>query len=137
MRAYLQVPEPRNPRLHGGAAGFTLVELLITVAILSILVSIAVPLVGDRLREARINVDETNVVLLQGAYDMYYRDHGEHPVSPAYPGDNAFYAFDTEHELVTAGYLREIPESPFGLDPGYIREGKKIESLAEGVYYNN
>ena len=115
---------------------FTLVELMITVAVLSILVSIAVPVVGNRLTQARAEADQANVELLQGAYDMYYQDHQSHPTNLGNPTDQKLYAYDKDHELVVNGYLREIPASPFEIDPGYRRNGKVIESLAEGVYYD-
>ncbi|GEM_PF-5774166 len=117
--------------------GFTLVELLAVVAILGILVSIAVPLTANRFKEARQKADQNNVELLQGAYDMYYRDYKEHPSHPGDINGIFFYAHDREHDLVLHGYLREIPASPFQVDPGYRRDGNVIESQAEGVYYNN
>ncbi len=117
-------------------SGFTLIEMLVTVAILAILTSIIVPYIGNRVKEARIETDRTNIILLQGAQDMYYRNHGEYPTNPANPHDPHFYAQDRNHDLVTGNYLREIPENPFGIDPGYRRDGKVVKSTAEGVYYN-
>lgn len=127
---------PPNKREGKGEAGFTLVEVLVTVALLAILGAIIVPLVTGYAREARVKADAVNIQLLQGAYDLYFRDHGEYPSHPGQPDDSDIYAHDRDHELVIGGYLVEIPASPFGIDPGYRREGKLVRSCAEGVYYN-
>lgn len=124
-----------NPRLFN-ESGFTLVELIITVAILGILLSIAVPMLGERYAGAREETDRINVELLQGAVNFYYRDHGVYPSAPHQSNPHKFYAHDREHELVEKGYLPEIPASPFHVDPGYLLDGDSVESLAEGVYYD-
>lgn len=126
----------RNKRGDKGEGGFTLLEVLVTVALLAILAAVIVPVFTGHAREARIKADTVNTRLLQGAYDLYFRDHGEFPVHPGHPDDDGIYAHDREHELVTGGYLDEIPASPFGIDPGYRHEGKLVRSCAEGVYYN-
>lgn len=103
---------------------------------MGILLTIAVPAVGNRVNQARTDADTTNISLLQGAQDMYYRDHNEYPVNPSRPEDPGYYAHDCQHDLVRGDYLREIPASPFGIDPGYRREGNVVISPADGVYYN-
>ncbi len=80
--------------------------------------------------------DTSNIVLLQATVDMYYRNKGEYPVNPADPGDTGLYAGDRNHELVVSGYLREIPASPFPIDPGYSLTGGEIKSLAKGIFYD-
>lgn len=55
--------------------GFTLIELIIVVAILAVLAAIAIPLVTGRVQEARIAADKANVRLLQGAVNIWVVDN--------------------------------------------------------------
>lgn len=116
--------------------GFTLIEILLVIAILAVLAAVIIPAAASRTEDARIKSDRINTELLQGALETYYRHHGEYPLNPENPGDNGFYANDRKHDLVTRGYLNEIPASPFDIDPGYEIETGVVKSLAEGVYYN-
>ncbi|HUK13538.1 MAG TPA: prepilin-type N-terminal cleavage/methylation domain-containing protein [Thermoanaerobaculaceae bacterium] len=87
-------PEPRR----GRAAGFTLIELIVVVAIIGILATIAVPAMRTapiRAREAALRED---LFTLRSCLDQFHADRGRYPNS-----------FD---ELVSLGYLRMMPVDP-------------------------
>lgn len=52
--------------------GFTLVEMLIVVAIIAILISISIPLIGNALEKAREATDEANMRAAAGAITIGY-----------------------------------------------------------------
>jgi general secretion pathway protein G len=83
----------------GRQSGFTLVELLVVLAIISILASMAVVQYRNSIQLANEGVLKTNLVRMRDAIDQYYADKGKYPAS-----------LDA---LVTDHYLRKIPEDPF------------------------
>jgi general secretion pathway protein G len=79
--------------------GFTLLELIIVVAMIGILASIAMPALKDMPTRAKEAVLKTNLRTFREVIDQYYGDKGHYPATLA--------------ELVTTHYLREIPFDPF------------------------
>jgi len=51
--------------------GFTLVELIIVMAILAVLAGIAVPKFGDVLADSKTKADQANIKMIQSAFDIY------------------------------------------------------------------
>lgn len=78
--------------------GFTLVELMVVMAIVTILVSIAVPLYQRAVLRAKESVLRSNLFTLRSLIDEYTLDKQRAPQSL--------------DELVTEGYLRQIPMDP-------------------------
>ena len=79
--------------------GFTLVELLVVMAILGILVAIAVPqlqMAPIRAKEAALRED---LFTFRTCLDQFYADKGHYP--------------DAIQTLVTEKYIRKIPVDPF------------------------
>lgn len=79
--------------------GFTLVELLVVMAILGILVAIAVPQLQQapiRAKEAALRED---LFTFRTCLDQFYADKGHYP--------------ETLQTLVTEKYIRKIPVDPF------------------------
>jgi general secretion pathway protein G len=79
--------------------GFTLVELLVVMAILGILVAIAVPQLQQapiRAKEATLRED---LFTFRTCLDQFYADKGHYP--------------ETLQTLVTEKYIRKIPVDPF------------------------
>lgn len=78
--------------------GFTLIELMVVLAVLAILASIVTPLYLDRVEDAREVTLKHNLSGLRTAIDQYVRDQGQYP--------------DTLEVLVSKGYVRAIPTDP-------------------------
>ena len=78
--------------------GFTLLELIIVIAVIGILATIAMPRLLHAPERAREAVLKTNLRTLREGLDQYYADKGRYPASL--------------EALVEDGYLRSMPEDP-------------------------
>jgi general secretion pathway protein G len=79
-------------------SGFTLIELIVTLSIIALLVSIVAPHYTGRIVRAEETVLRENLLLLRDALDKHYGDAGRYP--------------DALAELVSKRYLRAIPRDP-------------------------
>ncbi|MGH8638576.1 MAG: type II secretion system protein [Burkholderiales bacterium] len=102
-------------------SGFTLIELIVVLAIIGLLLSIAAPRfsVGvDRSREA---VLRQNLKAIRSALDQYHADTGK-------------YADDLQ-ALVSARYLREVPLDPIvDSRAEWTIVSPPVDSQSTGVY---
>lgn len=78
--------------------GFTLIELVVVMAIIAILASLAVPVFTAQLKRAREAVLKEDLHVMRNAIDSYTMDKGKAPQSL--------------DDLVQAGYLKKIPVDP-------------------------
>ena len=79
-------------------AGYTLIELIIVMAIISVLVAIAVPLYQKSLLRTKESLLKNNLFTLRTVIDEYTFDKQKAPQSL--------------DDLVTDGYLRAVPIDP-------------------------
>jgi len=95
--------------------GFSLVEVLIVIAVLGILAAIVVPEYQDQTEKAKESAAKDNLRILRDAIERYAIEHNDVP--PGYMGNDpaAFANFNIFcNQLVKNGeYLSEIPENPF------------------------
>lgn len=129
-------------RIRSGKSGYTLIELIIVMAIISVLVSIAVPLYQKSLLRTKESLLKNNLFTLRTVIDEYTFDKQKAP--------------QTLQDLVSEGYLRAVPLDPItGTDqswrlimedavstvnqtePGIfdVRSGSDLKSL-EGTPYS-
>jgi len=87
----------RAAQKHQG--GFTLVELLVVIALISLLAAMAVVQYRNSIQKTQEATLKTNLFRMRDAIDQYYADKGKYPA-----------ALDA---LVSDQYLRKIPEDPF------------------------
>ncbi len=78
--------------------GFTLIELMVVMAIISVLLAIAVPIYQKSLIRSKESVLRNNLFTLRTMIDEYSVDKQQAPQSL--------------QDLVTDGYLRQIPQDP-------------------------
>jgi general secretion pathway protein G len=88
---------PMTPR-RKGQRGFTLLELMIVVAILGILTAVAIPRFQQAPQKAKEAVLKANLHTMREAFDQYFADKAAYP--------------ESLEVLVEEGYLREVPIDP-------------------------
>jgi general secretion pathway protein G len=71
----------QNDRL--GDAGFTLVELLVVLAIIGLIAALAAPQVLRYLGKARVDTTQAQMKNIAGALELYFLDSGQYPTSEA------------------------------------------------------
>ncbi len=79
--------------------GFTMIELVVVMAVLGLLLSIALPRSLDSLERGREQVLAHNLAQMREAIDRHYGDRGAYP--------------DRLEDLVERRYLRAVPLNPF------------------------
>lgn len=80
------------------SSGFTLIELIIVMAVIAILASIAIPRYLASVKSAKEAVLKEDLHVMRDAIDSYTMDKGKAPQSL--------------DDLVQAGYLKAIPTDP-------------------------
>jgi general secretion pathway protein G len=64
-----------------GKKGYTLLELMIVVAIVSILVTLAIPTFQQSAMKAKEAALKQNLFTMRAVLDQYYADRGDYPAS--------------------------------------------------------
>src|SRR5689334_25338781 len=81
-----------------GSFGFTLVELMVVLAIIALLVSIVAPHYTGRITKAEETVLQEDLNQMRDALQKHFADTGRYP--------------ETLEDLVNKRYLRNIPNDP-------------------------
>ncbi len=111
------------------SAGFTLVEIMVVVVILSILAAIVVPKImnrPDQAREAKVRQD---IRALSAALDLYRLDNFAYPttdeglealvVQPSSQSDTS--------KWKEGGYIKHLPKDPWGKPYNFLQPGTHDE----------
>lgn len=88
----------RLSRVKRALRGFTLIELMVVMAIISILLAIALPIYQKSITRAKETVLHNNLFTLRTMIDEYTIDKQKAP--------------QALQDLVSEGYLRQIPQDP-------------------------
>jgi general secretion pathway protein G len=83
---------------RSGKSGFTMIELMIVMAVITILISVAVPFYQKSILRSKEAVLRNNLFTMRQVIDEYTMDKGKAP--------------QTLEDLVSEGYLRAVPVDP-------------------------
>src|SRR5689334_7070162 len=98
MELVIRIGNRLRERRRSSQSGFTMIELMIVMAIVVILISIAVPLYQKALLRAKESVLKNNLFTIRTVIDEYTYDKQKAPQSL--------------QDLVNEGYLKEVPMDP-------------------------
>ena len=86
--------------------GFTLIELMVVMATIALLLTLAVPRYFHAVDNGKLSVQRQNIATIRDAIDKFYGDQARYP--------------ETLQELVQAKYLRAVPVDPLTEAPNWI-----------------
>jgi general secretion pathway protein G len=93
-------------RKPGIAHGFTLIELMVVMATIALLLTLAVPRYFHAIDNGKLSVQRQNTATIRDAIDKFYGDQARYP--------------ESLQELVQARYLRSVPVDPLTEAPNWI-----------------
>ena len=88
----------RMTKFKRAIRGFTLIELMVCMAIVSVLLAIALPIYSKSITRAKESVLRNNLFTIRSMIDEYTLDKQKAP--------------ESLQELVSDGYLRQVPQDP-------------------------
>ena len=105
-------------------SGFTLIELIVVMAIVALLASIAAPRYFNSLQKSRETAMLSSLNTMRDAIDQFAADKGRYP--------------DSLEELATARYIREIPADPLAGDSreAWVLIGPPTDAQLKGEVYD-
>lgn len=114
-------------KVLAGRGGFTLIEMIVVLAIIGVMALIIVPNVIGRPDQARVTVAKTDLRTISAALKIYRLDNGDYPtteqglaalVSPPTTPPQAM-------NWPTDGYLPAVPVDPWGNPYAYRSPGER------------
>jgi general secretion pathway protein G len=103
-----------------GARGFTLLELLVVLAIIAMLVTLALPRYIHSVEHSKEVVLKEDLSVMRDAIDKFNSDRGRYPL--------------TLDELVDLGYLRKLPPDPETDSAASWVVSPPPDGVAKGIY---
>jgi general secretion pathway protein G len=104
----------------GRRRGFTMIELVVVMAVIGLLLSIAVPRYLAALDRGKAQVQQQNLALMREAIDKFYGDNGKYP--------------DALEDLVNKRYLRAVPIDPITEAADWVTVAPTDSKQAGRVY---
>lgn len=115
----------RSTLRASGTAGFSLLELMVVVVIMSILALVVMPRIIDRPDQARIARVQSDLSVLSGAIKLYKLDNFRYPTTEQ--GLRALVEPPTTEPLpgnyAGNGYIDRLPQDPWGNPYQYLHPG--------------
>ena len=104
--------------------GFTLIEIMVVVVILSVLGALVVPQIIDKVDVAKVKRAQSDIRAIQTALDLYRLDNFKYPTTEQ--GLQALVkqpADPTITNYAASGYLKSLPKDPWGNIYQYVSPG--------------
>jgi general secretion pathway protein G len=79
MTPVVQAPLGRRRRSTHGVAGFTLIEMLVVIAIIGLVMALVGPRVLNYLAESKVKAAKIQIESFSSALDLFYLDVGRYP----------------------------------------------------------
>jgi general secretion pathway protein G len=105
--------------------GFTLIEVMVVVVILSVLAALVVPRIMDNPEKARRMKAEQDIRAIETALKLYKLDNYVYPTT-----DQGLEALVVRTQIPpeprqwkAGGYLDSVPKDPWGFDYNYLNPG--------------
>ena len=108
--------------------GFTLLEIIVVVAIIAILAAYIAPKVAGRVDDARISKAKSDIRVLESSLELYKLDNFTYPSSDQ--GLQALITKPSGAELKNwrkGGYIKKLSKDPWGNDYQYQYPGSNGE----------
>lgn len=122
-------PLPIPAQRQHSQAGFTLIEIMVVIAIIGILATLIVPKIMGRPDEARVTAAKHDLATMSQALKLYRLDIGRYPTTEQ--GLNALVERPTSEPVPqnwkAGGYLDRLPNDPWGKPYQYTNPGTKGE----------
>jgi len=110
--------------MHRGERGFTLIEMMVAIAVMVILLSVAMPIYSVSIRQAKENNFKHGLETLNQVIFQYTLDKQKAPKSL--------------EDLRSAGYIRSIPDDMTGAQDWQVEEDETtiltLQQTDGGVY---
>jgi len=122
--------------------GFTIVEILVVLVIISILVIGSVPFIGRAQADARDDRREADIAIITAALERYYQDNGEYPSAQGSSVINTYWSTTADssweylRDQLVPKYIDELPSDPSGeTGKAAISTGLAYDYYANGWTY--
>jgi general secretion pathway protein G len=89
----------RHARLRDKEGGWTLIELMVVIALIMILATMGLVQYRNSITSAKEATLKSQLFIMRDAIDQYYADKGKYP--------------ESLQTLVSESYIRAIPQDPF------------------------
>ena len=120
--------QPTHRRHPESAGGFTLIEILVVVAIIAIFATAVAINVGGKVPEAKITKAKSDLQSLENAVEQFYMDNSFYPTTDQ--GLQALVAPPTvgrqARNFRDGGYIKRLPLDPWGMEYRYLSPGGPI-----------
>ncbi|CAN2533650.1 hypothetical+protein [Methylocapsa aurea] len=124
LKASIHSPRPLRRAAHSARAGYTLVEMLVVLAIIGSIVGLVGPRVLNYLSESKVKTTQIQMENISSALDLFYLDVGRYPSTEE--GLSALARRPAGATVWNGPYLKSanVPKDPWGHDYLYRAPGQ-------------